>query len=571
MKNLLEHFKGEKYISLEELEKKKLQYQSFFFKIQKRKYLLLFPSYRNFYRQYLRLSSLRIENNQTYFLNKKKCLASFFQNINGYPLDDYQIECILKEELSLLVIAGAGSGKSLTILGKISYLIEEMGYREQEILVISFTRESSLHLENQLQKNFGYHLSVLTFHKLALTILKEEEKIIAPNHFLEEVIEEFYYGYVPFISSLFELVSQSFLARKKMTKEEYFHYLESKKGMMLKRKIATFIHLFKANKENREELNVYLKKSTSKEEYLFLLQVYIIYHCYQEELKANGMIDFDDMIWESIQKLKKQTLYFPYRFILIDEFQDTSFLRCRLIQELIRQTGAKLMVVGDDFQSIYRFTGCDLDVFLHFSHYFAFADTSILPNTYRNSQELIDIAGDFIMRNKNQIQKKLYSEKHFIKPIKIVYYENAPQTFLKLLEKIGSKEILVLGRNQKDIESILSSKITKEEKYYYYQNFCFSYQTVHQSKGLESEVVILIHLEDSLLGFPNKIEDDPIFRFLLKEQEPYRYDEERRLFYVALTRTKNEVYLLTPQDDESCFVKELKRNYHHQIEILSIK
>ena len=95
--------------------------------------------------------------------------------------------------------------------------------------------------------------------------------------------------------------------------------------------------------------------------------------------------------------------------------------------------------------------------------------------------------------------------------------------------------------------------------------------TVHQSKGLEEEYVILISLENSMTGFPNKLENDSIFRFLDEKKESYAYEEERRLFYVALTRTKNENYLLVPKKKESIFVKELIRDFKDKIEFLSIK
>ncbi len=564
-------FLGEEYLSLERLEDIKRNYLSIYEKIRTKKYLLFLPSYRKFYHAYQKITTLREENNKIYLMNKKKEWKSFFQNIHGYPLDDYQIECILKEERSLLAIAGAGSGKSLTIVGKIGYLIEGKGLYEKEILAISFTRESALHLAHNIQKSLGYEIPVYTFHKLALTILKETKKEIAPNYFLEELIEEFYHAYVPSTPSLFPIVKQYFFKTAQTKKEEYFQLLESKKFILFKKKLTTFIHLVKANKENRDEIYTYLKQASSKEEYLFLFQACILYFFYQEELEASGMMDFDDMIFEAIQKLKEKHIYLPYRYIIIDEFQDTSFLRCRLIQELLKKTNASFMAVGDDFQSIYRFTGCDLEVFLNFSNYFPFSDIAFLPNTYRNSQELIDVAGSFVMKNKRQIKKTLYSKKHLFKPIKIVYYEEASKTFLNLLDQIRPSDILVLGRNQRDIQTILSPAIIKKENAYTYKNHLFHYQTVHQSKGLEADIVILIHLENSLLGFPNKIEEDSVFRFLNKQSESYAYEEERRLFYVALTRTKNEVYLLTPSQNESIFIRELKRNYSSQIEIFRIK
>ena len=187
---------------------------------------------------------------------------------------------------------------------------------------------------------------------------------------------------------------------------------------------------------------------------------------------------------------------------------------------------------------------------------------------------MIDIAGSFIMKNKSQINKNLYSNKHLNYPIIIIYYEDQKKVFLKLLEyllKKGIKKILVLGRNRKDIYPILDNKINYNNETYHYQDLSFKYMTVHQSKGLEEDCVILIHLENSTMGFPNKLENDNVFRFLNTSKETFAYEEERRLFYVALTRTKNENYLLVPKNKESIFVKELLRDFSTQIEILSIK
>ena len=281
-----------------------------------------------------------------------------------------------------------------------------------------------------------------------------------------------------------------------------------------------------------------------------------------------------DNILKAIQFLKTGKRILPYQYVIIDEYQDSSLLRCKLIQVLLQKTNAKIMAVGDDFQSIYRFSGCNLEIFLNFEKYFSHPDILFITNTYRNSQELIDIAGKFIMKNKNQIKKSLYSNKHLEKPIKIIYYEKEQEVLenvLIYLEKKNKKKVLILGRNRKDIYPFLTPNIQWKENCYYYHDISFLYMTVHQSKGLEEEYVILISLENSMTGFPNKLENDSIFRFLDEKKESYAYEEERRLFYVALTRTKNENYLLVPKKKESIFVKELIRDFKDKIEFLSIK
>lgn len=574
MKKFKDLFLGQYYLSNRSIITIQKNYFPIFNTIQKKKYLLLFSKKRKFYFQYKNIEKLKVQNNTIYIENKLIETKNFLSHIKGFSLDNNQRKCVLNEEDALLVIAGAGSGKSLTIIAKICYLIEYLGYKEQEILCISFTNASSKSLEDSIKKHYGYTVPVYTFHKLALKILENEQFKITDSDLLEFLIEEFYKSIIYQFPKLIKMIVQYFYPNQEGTKEQYSSLSKEKKFSLFQKKISQFIHLFKANKEDENLLIQYLKKTISKQEYYFLFHVIIIWNLYKIELLSQNEIDFDDMIIKAIHYLKENKICLEYRYIIIDEYQDSSLLRCKFIQTLSEKTTAKIMAVGDDFQSIYRFSGCDLEIFLNFANYFPNPDTLFITNTYRNSQELIDIAGSFIMKNKNQIQKQLNSSKHLEKPIKIIYYENPKEIFQKLLDYLFQKEktkILVLGRNRKDINSILSPKMFFKDGNYYYQNHSFSYMTVHQSKGLEEEIVIIIHLENSIMGFPNKLENDNVFRFLNPNKESFAYEEERRLFYVALTRTKNENYLLVPKNKESIFVKEILRDYSSQIEILSIK
>ena len=180
------------------------------------------------------------------------------------------------------------------------------------------------------------------------------------------------------------------------------------------------------------------------------------------------------------------------------------------------------------------------------------------------------------MKNRKQIYKNLKSNKSILKPIRIIYYKNIKKEIKKLIEKIyleTKKPIMILGRNNKDINLILDNelKLNKDDTLTYTKNSNIKlyYLTVHKSKGLEEENVIIINMVDNILGFPNQIKDEEILRLVSKIKERYPYSEERRLFYVALTRTKNNVYLLTPFNNQSIFIKELK-NYYKYIEKINI-
>ena len=491
-----------------------------------------------------------------YLKNKKnlhyeeKKYGYIFSNINGYSLDQEQINAVINDSDACLIVAGAGSGKSLTMIGKIRYLIEAKKVKENEILCISFTREASLNLEKNIKKNYNYNIKVYTFHKLALEIIKNNYYNICQSNFLDFVVDEYFY-----------MIQYDNYMKNKIKKLlckidwPYYEILNSKELTNLKKTIITFINLFKTN---NYKLESFLNFKGNNDLLRIIIDIYLIY---QKELESTNTIDFNDMIIKAINYVKKNKKI-NYKYIIVDEYQDTSYIRFLLLKELINYTGAKLVCVGDDYQSIYRFNGCDLSMFLNFKKYFKRANILKITNTYRNSQELINVAGSFIMKNSRQIYKKLKSNKSILRPIKIMYGNDLS----KLLDYIlrYHENILVLGRNNYDIEKYFNVNNNS----FVYNGKILKYLTVHSSKGLEEECVVLINLKDDILGFPNKIKNEKILSNVLKFKDIYPYEEERRLFYVALTRTKSDVYLLVDRENPSVFVKELIRDYSNYIEYI---
>lgn len=496
--------------------------------------------------------------------------------IGRYKLDEKQIEIIKDNSNYLLVTAGAGSGKTLTILGKVAYLVKELGILEQEILCISFTKAAADNLKQKLRKEINLNIPTYTFHKLALEIIKKAQVTyeIAEEDLLEKIIEEFleidllnsdyvmklvckYYHYPPTTNpKIFQKIMEN----------------QQKEVTELKKLISTFMKLMKCNNYNLEDFldfssiikkTIFYKKY--KKEKILLILFLNVYLKYTRYLTENNEIDFDDMIVLAT-KLIKEKIKWPIKYIIIDEYQDTSQIRFLLIKELLNQSNAKLMVVGDDFQSIYKFTGCDISLFLDFPKYFPNATIKKLEKTYRNSKELIEIAGKFIMKNNSQIKKELTSAKHLETPLIILKYTHMKKIFLEVVKELSKhpkESILILGRNNKDISLLINDKIklTSESKVIIegFEYLDITYMTVHKSKGLESDNVILINLEDNETGFPCKIKNEAITRLVTKTKDDYPYAEERRLFYVALTRTKNKVYLLTPKKNPSIFIEELEK------------
>ena len=335
--------------------------------------------------------------------------------------------------------------------------------------------------------------------------------------------------------------------------------------------IMTFISLYKAQIKDSSGFDK-MKEQLSDSQYdtsrarLFLDICKDVYVFYMNNLRKEEKIDFDDMILQSIDLLD----YIPgfkFKYIIVDEFQDISQSRTRFLQKLIEHGNAKMFAVGDDWQAIYRFAGCDINVFLDFERIFAGAKINYITSTHRNSSELQDIVEPFITANPRQYKKHIKSAKHQSKPVRIIYHRgNRAMALTKALEDISSinanAKVLVLGRNRRDIDAFVCKEIQVYEyktiKHSEYPKLDIAYSTVHGSKGLEKDFVILISGEDAQNGFPNKTEDDGILTLLLGKKDNFEFAEERRLFYVALTRTKSIVYLLSEKSISSVFIKEIK-------------
>lgn len=491
--------------------------------------------------------------------------------MNDYfnKLDGFQKNVVLDKSKNLLVVAGAGSGKTLTIVSKIKYLIEKKNVNPSDILCISFTNEAVNSLVNKIQ---NVNVNVFTFHKLSLNVLSKANISynIVPSNLLEYIVEEFFETYAFNNNFLLRNVLIYFKIRVNKTinlVEKYNcfikeHYLEVSS---FKKLLVKFIMLFKSM---GYEYNYFLKilnRVYKKRDIAFILIVINIYLIYEDELKSIKCIDFDDMIIYARELIMNDKIMLGYKYIFVDEFQDTSYIRYLLLKAIADKTDANIVCVGDDFQSIYRFSGCDLNIFVNFSKYFNNSKILKLENTYRNSKQLIHVAGKFIMRNKKQINKNMISNITVDKPIVIYYYKDLKSDFEDLVRYIYGK-IMVISRNNADIKDVLNDNfILKKDEIIYIndKNIILKFLTVHRSKGLEADNIIVLNVIDELTGFPNKIEDDRILRFVSNKSE--LYDEERRLFYVALTRTKNRVYLLTQKGRESVFIKEIQTRYKKYI------
>lgn len=357
----------------------------------------------------------------------------------------------------------------------------------------------------------------------------------------------------------------------------------------------TFIKLFKNN-------NYKIDKFLSLDRTNFIKMVEKIYLLYQKHLKENNMLDFEDIINKANRKLSRYKRHQnKYKYVIVDEYQDVSKNKVDLLNNLIRIYDCRLLCVGDDWQSIYRFAGSDTNLFTSFEKYINFSETLKIETTYRNSQELINASSYFIQQNNSQIKKQLISNKHIEKPILIDYLESSEfKTIVNLSEQDKKnikkspklkliaddarikelikfldftisknyKEILILGRNNFDIEIFEAlpyamPDLFKKDKSNYdtnvleYKSLKITCMTIHKSKGLEADAVVLWNIREGVRGLPDTKGDDEDLGQVLTQPDGMKYAEDRRLFYVALTRTKNEVLIIALNGHLSSFVNEL--------------
>ena len=304
---------------------------------------------------------------------------------------------------------------------------------------------------------------------------------------------------------------------------------------------------------------------------LAFLQIFEPVHGkYQERLGKH--IDFDDMISRATDHVRENRYRSPYRHLLVDEFQDLSKGRADLLLALGKQhPDCRLFAVGDDWQSIYRFSGSDIRLMRDFGRLFGGAfggrkdvhRTVDLGRTFRSVDRIAHPARRFILRNPSQIEKA------------VVPAGTAPEPAIRVLWNRGSRSKRgdgalerVLSHLQKQVqgerESVLlvgrynrqrPENLPRLEKRH--PGLSLSFRSIHASKGLEADHAVILGADSGRLGLPSEIVDDPVLGLVLPEPEPYGHAEERRVFYVALTRARRSVTIIAREDQPSDFVNEL--------------
>lgn len=481
--------------------------------------------------------------------------------VENHLLDREQRKSIYDPARFNLVVAGAGSGKTTTILGKILYLLQSGFASPPEILVLSFTHDSATELRERFLREYYQtfaeqillgkspppNITIETFHSLALKLLRSlwPDFSVTTNEIDDEQSVSEIADNVASDSD--DLTVYTSIIREFLD----LHELESETVMQI------------ASKFSSEE---YRK--------LFLT----VSEQYQGEL--SGLLEkhqttFSGLIKLAIRYLRSGQIKTQFRYIIVDEYQDLSALRQKFLHLLIESSQASLFAVGDDWQAIYGFSGSRVDFTLNFRRFWGDFSLHRISKTYRFGPTLTGLSSNFIMQDHTQIRKQIRSQKEDSLEAVVEICGDSERLDLEVLTHYfeflpRDSSILLLGRFQVDRFRLLhctqfnltSSGVEFRPR----PDLKIRFLTVHQSKGLEADYVILLNNRDAKLGFPAHVKDPPLKTELVKIAEELSLDqvsvnEERRLFYVALTRAKKQVILLTVDGKESSFIKELRRKF----------
>lgn len=324
--------------------------------------------------------------------------------------------------------------------------------------------------------------------------------------------------------------------------------------------IRTFMSHVKSSSLSREDLQARLhaRDRPNPRTQLFLDLYWQIHDYWEEELRRAGVIDFDDMLIQAAEHVECDPNLAAYDLVMVDEFQDTSRARARLTRALLHGGGKYLLAVGDDWQAINRFAGADLSVMTHFDSYFGRCQTQRLQTTFRCTQAIADVASRFVSANPAQIKKAVVSANtatgRGVNIIRVAQREALSDAIAEHLAELANDgqrgSVDILGRYRFENDLVPRRK---------FANLDVTFRTAHGSKGLEADYIVLPNVTTGTYGFPSQINDDPVLALAMGEDDGFRHSEERRLFYVALTRARLGVTVFTVAGLESPFVLELMK------------
>ncbi|HEY1847422.1 MAG TPA: DNA helicase IV [Buttiauxella sp.] len=508
--------------------------------------------------------SLRHERNTAYTNRMLEKYAEFFREVESSPLNPSQARAVVNGEDALLVLAGAGSGKTSVLVARAGWLLQRGEASEDQILLLAFGRQAAQEMDERIAERLHTDaITARTFHALALHIIQQGSKK-APR--VSELESETAARHQLLIDSwrqqCREKKAQAKGWREWLSDElawevpEGEYWQDERLAKRLASRLDRWLGLIRMHGGSQAEM---IAGCPDEVRDLFSKRVKLmapLLKSWKSALKAEEAVDFSGLIHQAINVLEKGRFISPWKHILVDEFQDISPQRAALLAALRRQNShTSLYAVGDDWQAIYRFSGADMALTTAFTHHFGEGDRCALDITYRFNDRIGEIANGFIQQNPNQLAKPLNSLTKGDKKSVTLLADDRLETLLDKLSGYAKPEqrILVLARYHHLRPAILEKAATRWPK------LNIDFMTIHASKGQQADYVIVLGLQAGKDGFPAPARESVMEQALLPQPENYLDAEERRLLYVAMTRARHRVWLLFNKKEPSDFVDVLIR------------
>lgn len=510
------------------------------------------------------IEACRLQHNQAYTDAMLAEHAEFFQHIESSPLNPAQARAVVNGEQALLVLAGAGSGKTSVLVARAGWLLARGEAAAEQILLLAFGRKAAQEMDDRIRERLHTdEVTARTFHSLALHIISQGSKKVPTVSKLENDAAA--------RSKLFITTWRQQCSEKKAQAKGWRQWLEEEMQWSvpdgnfwddekLQRRLASrldrWVSLMRMHGGAQAEM---IANAPEEIRDLFSKRIKLmapLLKAWKSALKDENAVDFSGLIHQAIVILEKGRFISPWKHILVDEFQDISPQRAALLAALRKQNSqTTLFAVGDDWQAIYRFSGAQLSLTTAFQQNFGEGDRCNLDTTYRFNSRIGEVANQFIQQNPHQLTKPLNSLMTGDKKAVTLLDENQLDLLLDKLSGFVKTEerILVLARYHHLKPVSLEKAATRWPK------LQLDFMTIHASKGQQADYVIVVGLHEGNDGFPAPARESIMEEALLPAVEDFPDAEERRLLYVALTRARHRVWLLFNKETPSCFVDELKR------------
>ncbi|WP_455427638.1 DNA helicase IV [Dryocola sp. LX212] len=506
----------------------------------------------------------RHERNAVYTDRMLEKYATFFERVESSPLNPSQARAVVNGEDSLLVLAGAGSGKTSVLVARAGWLLQRGEATEDQILLLAFGRQAAEEMDQRIAERLHTDaITARTFHALALHIIQQGSKKAPRISELESDTSARH-------RLLIENWQQQCCEKKAQAKgwrewlsdelqwdvPEGEFWRDERLAKRLASRLDRWLGLMRMHGGSQAEM---IAACPEEVRHVFTRRVKLmapLLKCWKAALKAEEAVDFSGLIHQAVNVLEKGRFISPWKHILVDEFQDISPQRAALLAALRRQNShTSLYAVGDDWQAIYRFSGAEMALTTAFAHYFGEGDQCALDTTYRFNHRIGEIANSFIQQNPNQLAKPLNSLSKGDKKSVMLLVEDQLEALLDKLSGYAKPEqrILVLARYHHLRPPALEKAATRWPK------LQIDFMTIHASKGQQADYVIVLGLQQGKDGFPAPARESVMEQALLPQPEAYLDAEERRLLYVAMTRARHRVWLMFNKKEPSDFVDILKR------------